>query len=162
MRHIVAACVAVGAMFALTAAPMQADGDEAGDVYARTMRQANQAGTLILFVYSVEADENLSNAAKQHLLARSRRGVTARMVIQFIPIDNTDQRYGRYRGRIEGEGHPFWVLTKPNGDFLAGGDYETVGADGQGGWKDTVRQFAAQYPPIGARDRERIAEAHIS
>jgi len=159
MKHFTVACAAVGAVLALTIGPMQATGDDGGDVYARTMRQADQAGTLILFVYSVEADENLSDAAKRHLLARSRRGVTARLVIQFIPIDNTDRRYGAYRGRIQGEGHPFWVLAKPNGEFLAGGDYETVRDDGLGGWKDTVRPFTQQYPPIGARDRERISEA---
>lgn len=129
-----------------------------GDVYADAMARADKAGTLILFVYSEAVGSNYSDSAKQALLARGKRTVTARMIVQFVPIDNTDRRYAHYRSKIEGQDYPFWALAKPSGEFLAGGDFDTVTQDGSGGWKTTVKKFAKQYPPIGSKDRERIAK----
>jgi len=151
MRRIVFLCAWVGVL-------LLPAGIADADVYADAMARADKAGTLILFVFSEAVGSNYSDSAKQALLAKGKRTVTARMVVQFVPIDNADRRYAHYRRQIEGQDYPFWALTKPNGEFIAGGDYDTVTQDGSGGWKTTVKKFAKQYPPIGAKDRERIAK----
>ena len=158
MRHFVTICALVGALLIPVVGLHGADESSAGNVYGEAMARADKAGTLILLVYSKDTDENLSDQAKQVLLATGKRTVTARMVVQFVPISPSDRRYADYRGRIKGQSYPFWVLTKPDGEFLAGGDYDTVVSDGSGGWKKTVAGFARQFPPIGSKDRERIAE----
>jgi len=154
----VAICALVGALLISAVDLHGADQSSAGDVYADAMARADKAGTLILFVYSKDIGDNLSDNAKRVLLAQGRRSVTARMVVQYVPIDPSDQRYARYRSRIKGEAYPFWVLAKPNGEFLAGGDYDTVGADGSAGWRTTVARFRKQFPTIGPKEREQIAE----
>ncbi len=139
MRRFVTICALVGALLIPVVGLHGADQSSAGNVYAKTMARAAKAGTLILFVYSKDTGQNLSDQAKQVLLAKGRRTVTARMVVQFVPISGSDQRYAQYRSRIEGQSYPFWVLTKPDGEFLAGGDYDTVVSDGSGGWKKRWR-----------------------
>jgi hypothetical protein len=129
-----------------------------GNVYQKAMARADKAGTLIFFVYSKDTDENFSKQARQYLLARGKRAVTARMVVQYIPISPTDRRYGHYRSKIKGQSYPFWALTKPDGEFLAGGDFDTVGENGDGPWRKTIKEIARKYPPAGERERKKIAK----
>ena len=158
MRHIGILCVAVGIALALTAEPTWADRNDEGDVYGQAMGRARQAGTLILFVYSMETTCPKSIAAKQALMTTGRATATGGRVVQYIDIDDHDRRYIGYRGEFEGNTIPFWVLTTPDGTFLAGGDYDTVESNGRGEWRETVAEIAENYPPIGAADRARIAE----
>ncbi|HDZ21067.1 hypothetical protein LCGC14_0647510 [marine sediment metagenome] len=158
MRHFVTICTLAGALLIPVVGLRGADESGAGNIYEKTMARAAKAGTLILFVYSTDTGENLSEQAKGVLLAKGKRTVTARIVVQFVPIDGTDRRYANYRGRIKGQSYPFWVLTKPDGEFLAGGDYDTVISDGTGSWKKTVAGLAKKFPPIGAKARKRIAK----
>ena len=158
MKHIGMTCVAVGIALAMTAGLARAERNDEGDVYAQAMGRAEQAGTLILFVYSMDTTCCKSAAAKQALMTTGRGTTTGRMVVQYIEIEDRDPRYSGYRRQFEGDTIPFWVLAKPDGTFLAGGDYETVQSSGRGGWRETVAAIAEDYPPIGATDRARIAE----
>ena len=158
MRHIVCACALVGVLFISIASAEDLNGGPNTGVYTGAMARANEAGTLILFVYNMQTTCPLSNGAEQCLTRTGRGAVTAGMIVQSVPIRDNDRRYSAYRGQFRGNSVPFWVLTKPDGEYLAGGEYDTVKVDGTGGWKETVARYASEFPPIGPRQQEQIAE----
>ena len=120
---------------ALVVTPTLARGDDA-DPHDRFLQRASESGRLVLFVYTQPTTCSLAQGARLHMLSSpaARKSVRPHLVVAEIPIAKGGDRYNGYRHKFKGTFIPFWVIATPEGDFVDGGDYSTVGSAGEKGW----------------------------
>ena len=127
------------------------------EFYEDVFTRADDAGRLVMFVYWKPKASPKARRAKSILITQTLRSITRQFIIRSIEIVPNDKHGPGYRGNVDGGNLPVWGLFKPNGEFLDGGDYETVGAKGKGGWRKTASEIARDHPPTGKRTRVQIA-----
>lgn len=125
--------------------------------YEDIFTRADHAGRLVMLVYWQPKATPKARRAKSILMTRTARSVTQQFILRSIEIVGKDKHGPGYRGKANGSETPIWVLLKPNGEFLDGGDYDTVGPKGKGGWYKTVSEIARDHPPTSKKTRAQIA-----
>ncbi len=156
--HIARTVAAIAACWLVTAAVAgAATGSEEDPAYANAFAAAAQAGKPTLFLYTTPTNCPLAQGARNYVMhnASVRRNVHTKFVVVEIRIANGDQRYAGYRQKFSGKFVPFWVAATPEGEYLAGGDYDTIGSAGEKGWSAKVLRVAEQHPPISAKNQEK-------
>ena len=144
---------------ALVVTPTLARGDDA-DPHDRFLQRASESGRLVLFVYTQPTTCPLAQGARVHMLSSpaATKSVRPHLVVAEIPIAKGGSRYKGYRRKFKGNIYPFWVIATPEGDFVDGGDYSTVGSAGQKGWVQRVVNVVAGHPPISQANRKKVAK----
>ncbi|MHC4562353.1 MAG: tetratricopeptide repeat protein [Planctomycetota bacterium] len=137
------------------ATPTTAEPVDPAKVIEKARKQANEEGRLIFLVYYRSGGDSKQAKAKSVLLTRSRKSITGQFIVKSLKITKDDATWADYSGKVGGKKSPFWVLTKPNGEVLAGGDYETIVAR-KDGWATTVRDIAKDYPPMSQKTRQSV------
>ena len=128
----------------------------AEDPHDKILAKAQAAGKPILFVYTRPTTCPLAKGAESHMLGSttSKKKVRPHFIVAEIPIAEGGKRYSAYRKNFKGNFIPFWVVATPEGTYIDGGDYGTVGSGGENGWAQRLAQLAVTYPAIGEADRQ--------
>ena len=152
---------AAGGQDDISGASAQANENEPQASYDSAFSQAQAGGRMILFYYYAGDASNEARRAGQMAIQalRGRTSPARGFVVKSIKITGEDERHRGYVSQIEGDSAPYWVLAKPDGTFVDGGGFNTIGADARGPWREAIVEAARNYPPIGPRDRQAIARA---
>jgi hypothetical protein len=115
----------------------------------RVLAKAQRVGRPALIVYSKDDSTcPISLSAVKYMSSDPtvRKVIGRRYVIAYIPFKDASPRYKAYRQRFPGFVHPFWVVTDPDGNFLAGGDYNTV--KDRRKWLTMRARESSKYPTL--------------
>jgi len=126
--------------------------------YKDALRAGTQAGKLVFLVYYNNSVAGAPIRAKRVLLTDNVKLLKKHFVLVEFFIRDTDDQLPRFRKRIEGNTAPFWVVLRPTGEFIDGGDMDSIGEDGEGPWRERVMALIKQYPPISPKLLPTIAK----
>jgi len=122
------------------------------------LKAAAVSGKPVLLVYT---DFNttccLCKHAVNHMVGApaSVRFLCPRYELAKIQFDGKDERLHNFRSHFKGHTYPFWIVATPDGEFIDGGDYNTVKESPQDpdNWRKRMLTLSASHPPLGPSDR---------
>ena len=120
-------------------------------------KAANESGRLVLVIYSVPSPSWYTQRHRDYMLrvVREASNFAAGLEVADAEIIKDDGRYKEYRGKMGGQWLPLWAIAKPDGEFIMGGDGETVKQGNiPSSWWARVNDLLKKYLPNGPKERE--------
>ncbi len=128
--------------------------------YESLFTSAQQTGRAVLIVYMQQTTCPIANSARDFVLkdATNLRFLNQHFEVAEIAWARGDRRMGELLKNVKGRFIPMWVVASPDGEFIDGGDANSIDQGRNSKWRQRIGQIAAGHPPVGAKDREKAAE----
>ncbi|HOF19134.1 MAG TPA: hypothetical protein PK082_09510 [Phycisphaerae bacterium] len=139
-------------------AAAQAAGPVVHTAYQPLFNAAQQSGRPVFIVFMPLTAGEVTMSSRNYMLhsPSSKQIIHALYEVAEIQIQDSDARYVDYRRKIKGNFVPFWVVATPEGEYLAGGDGDTVGRSFTKDRRRDIAAIGARYPILSKADREKF------
>ena len=124
--------------------------------------RADAAGRLMFLVYWQNDMSGAAIRAKKVLLEEQGPMLSKHFITADMFLNEYNKQFPILEKHLDGESPPYWFALKPDGTFVVGGGFDSVGSKGDGPWLETVKQLIEDYPPIPKRECPSIAKLYKS
>ena len=125
---------------------------DAGYVYNDTLKRADAAGRLAFLVYWRSDMAGGAIRARNAVLKDNADRLRKHFILAGMLIERDNKQFPALSDKIGGGMAPYWFAVRPDGTFVAGGDLDTIGPEGDGAWSETVAELIEDYPPIPQKE----------
>ncbi|HOD80306.1 MAG TPA: hypothetical protein PKG77_02740 [Phycisphaerae bacterium] len=125
---------------------------------------AEKSGRPVLIVYVMGKEmKGGSDQLRDYML----KDQGSRVIVNLFEVGEIDlnvaggqvrEHMSKVAGKDGRVAIPIWVIATPEGDFIDGGDANSIKMRGQGNWRERVVAVARKHPPINEQDRKKAQD----